>query len=345
MLMSEGFSERKKNILCAVIKDYINTALPVSSNTISRSHNIGLSPATVRNIMAELEEMGYLTQPHTSAGRAPTDKGFRFYVDTLLEHRQLNKKEQERIKDLYTLNRFDINEIMMDTSRILSLFSENMGIVLSPKLANTKIKKLELVLVKEGCIMVIIVSGSGVVYNRIVNIKDKIKQSDIDRMSNFLNTIASGLTLNRLKIKILGEMKKEKNLFDRLLKRALEIGKTAVMEAEVKEDIYIGGRANILNQPEFKDFKTMKRLLKTFEEKHVLINILDQCMDSRGLQVLIGSENEETAVSGCTLITMPYAFYGEPSGTLGVIGPTRMDYAKVIPLVEYTAGLVSNVLQ
>lgn len=341
----EILSERKKRILCAVINDYIHTAFPVGSKTIARLYNIGFSPATVRNIMAELEDMGYLVQPHTSAGRVPTDKGFRFYVDTLLELRRLNRYERERIKNWYRLEGLDIEEVMKETSRILSLFSSYMGVVLAPKLIDADIKRIEFILIKKGYVLVVLIATSGILYNRIVDIEERVTQEDLDRMSNFLNRIVSGLTLREVKKRIIGEMEEEKNVFDRLLVKALEIGKTAVIDAERKEDLYIDGRTNIFGCPEFRDMQKMKALFKAFEEKGVLIRILDECLNSDGVQIFIGSENEHEEMKECSVVAIPYNAYGNIFGTLGVIGPMRMDYSKIIPLVEYTAELVGGMLE
>ncbi len=340
-------SERKKKILYAVINDYIQTALPVGSQTISKHYNVGLSSASIRNIMAELEEMGYLTQPYTSAGRIPTDTGFRFYVDTLLKIKALKRQEQERIRSWLKRNklkRIDVEEVMKETSRVLSLFTKHLGLVLAPKITNTEIKRIELVHIRDGYVLVILVSISGVLHNRMVDIGETVSQADLDRMSNFLNSIASHLTIKELKKKILEEMKREKNLFDKLLKKALEIGRYAVTDAEEDEEIYIEGRTNILTQPEFSDIQKMKKLFNAFENKALLIKILDECMESEGIQVYIGSENEIEEIKGCSIIAKPYRVCGETLGTLGVIGPTRMDYGRIIPLVEYTAELVSEIL-
>lgn len=342
--MAETLTEREEKILYAVINEYIHTAAPIGSQTIVEAYDVGLSAASVRNIMALLEEKGYLMQPHTSAGRAPTEKGFRFYVDTYLKKRSLNKKEQERIRSSYNLERLDVEEVVKETSRVLSLFSHYLGVVLAPKLTHASIKKFELIHVKKNYILVILISSSGIIYKQLLRIEEELRQDDLDRMANFLNSFASGLTLREVKERVIEEMKKEKNLFDRLILRALEISKTAIADAEKTKEVYIEGSSNILSQPEFRDLQKMKALLKAVEEKGAILKILDKCLRSKGLQVVIGSENPWKEISTCTIIAAPYGTEKEVLGTLGVIGPIRMDYERTIPLVEYTAALVSNMI-
>ena len=343
--MAGTLTEREGKILYAVINEYIHTAAPIGSQTIVDTYDVGLSPASVRNIMALLEEKGYLVQPHTSAGRVPTERGFRFYVDTYLKKRSLNEKEQEKIRKSYNLERLDVEEVVKETSRVLSLFSHYLGVVLAPKLTHMIIKKFELVHVGKKCILVILISTSGVVYKQLLRMEeDDLKQEDLDRMANFLNSFASGLTLKEVKERVVEEIKKEKNLFDRLLFKALEIGKITIADAERTKEVYIEGRVNILTQPEFRDLQKMEALLKAVEEKGAILKILDRCLNSKGLQILIGSENPWEEISTCTIIAAPYGTENEVLGTLGVIGPIRMDYERIIPLVEYMAALVGNMI-
>ena len=342
--MAERLTEREGKILYAVINEYIHTATPIGSQTIADTYDVGLSPASVRNIMALLEEKGYLMQPHTSAGRVPTERGFRFYVDTYLKKRNLNRREKERIRSSYNLERLDVEEVVKETSRVLSLFSHYLGVVLAPKLTHTSIKRFELISVKKNYILVILISSSGIIYKQLVKVEEEFGQEDLDRMANFLNSFASGLTLREVKKRVVEEMRKEKNLVDRLLMKALEIGKATITDAEKAKDVYIEGRSNILSQPEFRDLQKMEALLKAVEEKGAILKILDQCLKSKGLQIFIGSENPGEEIRTCTIIAAPYGTGEEVLGTLGVIGPIRMDYERIIPLVEYTAALVGNMI-
>ncbi len=336
-------TERNKRILQIIVEQYTVAAEPVGSKRIAKKYGLNLSPATIRSAMADLEDMGYLTQPYTSAGRIPTDKGFRFYVDSLLEVRGLSYAEKERIETQYQQEQLDINEVMKDTSRILSLLSQYTGLVLAPKFTTTVFKRIHFIKLKEYLILVIFVSKSGIVQNKVIEFQERVTQEELDKITKYINELLTDLTLRELKEKIVQEMKKEKVLYDRLLSKALRLSKQ-VLDSEKESEIYIEGRTNILEQPEFADWEKMKAVLKAFEEKSLLIKLLDKTMAREGIQVFIGSESEFEEIQGCSLVASSYGSESYGLGTLGIIGPTRMDYSRVIPLVSYTAKSISQVL-
>lgn len=345
-IMNERLAaERIKNILQAIIIQYIHTGEPVGSEMLSRKHCPHLSPATIRNIMSEMEEMGYLMQPHASAGRAPTDKGFRFYVDSILKVRELPWAEREKIKSRCQRSQ-EIEDVMSDASSVLSSLSNCMGVVLAPKFDNTVIKHIEFIRLGKTQIMMLLVSNSAIIQNRIVRIEEDLKQHDLERMSAYLNSIAKGLTLQKLKKKIIQEMRKEKNLYNAMMAKALNILSNIALDKDKNSgNIYVEGKANIFDQPEFiEDAEKMKLLFKTFEEKSTLVKILDKAMALQGVQIFIGPESGFDEISGCSIVTAPYSSEGNVLGTLGVIGLTRMNYSRVIPLVNYTAGLLSDIM-
>ncbi|TES85686.1 heat-inducible transcription repressor HrcA [Candidatus Aerophobetes bacterium] len=337
------FSKRNKIILQTIVEQYTATAEPVGSKKIAKMHNLNLSPATIRSVMADLEDMGYLTQPHTSAGRIPTDKGFRFYVDSLLEVRGLSYAEKEKIKNQYQQEQMDINEVIKNTSCILSLLSQYAGLIMVPKLTNTVFKHIHFIKLKEHLILAIFVSKSGIVQNKIVGFQERITQEELDKITKYINELLTDLTLRELKKKIVQEMKKEKVLYDQLLSKALRLSKQ-VLDSEKESEIYIEGKTNILEQPEFADLEKMKAISKAFEEKNLLIKLLDKTMDREGIQVFIGFESECEEIQDCSLVASSYGSERYGLGTLGVLGPTRMDYSRVIPLVGYTAKSISRVL-
>jgi heat-inducible transcriptional repressor len=344
-MFEENFRERKKRVLYAVIHSYILTAVPVGSKIITEKYGIELSPATVRNILSELEEMGYLNQPHTSAGRVPTDKGLRFYVDSLIKLRGLKKTEKEEIKHRYDTCLTETKDIMEETSRILSLLSSYVGVVLAPKFPSKIIKKIEFIRLGPRQILVVIISASGIIHSKSVAIEEEIYQHDLDRMSQYLNKIASNLTLAQIKKKVYEELCKDKILFDKFLTKALEIGQIAMKEAGDKGDVYIEGKINILDQPEFSDIEMMKGFFKAFEEKSTLIKILDKSLETEGVRILIGSESEYSEIQDYSIIAAPYKISGDAMGTVGIIGPKRMNYSRVIPIVDYTADIVGKLLE
>lgn len=344
-IMNERLAtERIKNILQAIIIQYIHTGEPVGSEMLSRKHSPHLSPATIRNIMSEMEEMGYLMQPHASAGRAPTDKGFRFYVDSILKVRELPWAEREKIKSRCQRSQ-EIEDVMSGTSSVLSSLSNCMGVVLAPKFDSVFIKHIEFIRLGKTQIMMLLVSNSAIIQNSIVRIEEDLKQHDLERMSAYLNSIAKGLTLQKLKKKIIQEMRKEKNLYDRMMAKALKLSKIALDKDKNSDNIYVEGKANIFDQPEYaSNAEKMKLLFRAFEEKSILIKILDKAMDLQGVQIFIGPESGFDEIRECSIVTAPYSSNGNILGTLGIIGTMRMNYSRVIPLVNYTAGLLSDIM-
>lgn len=342
--MTGDLNDRSRRILEAIIEDYIESAEPVGSRAVTRRHQMGLSPATVRNVMADLEEMGYLTAPHTSAGRIPTEKGYRFYIDALLQVRQLSATERQRIDHQYRIKGRRTEEILQEAGKVLSSISHYTGLVLAPRFTSTVFRHIEFIRLSQGRILVVFVSQSGIVQNKIIETEDRLSPAELEQMTNYLNRTLTGLSIPEVKARILEEMQQEKALYDRLLQKALEFSREAFGE-ESAGQVYIEGAVNILEQPEFADVDRMKRLFRTFEQKSLLVDLLDKAQKAQGVQIFIGSESEYREIEGCSLVTAAYSGRRGNLGTLGVIGPTRMPYSLVIPIVDYTARLVSKVLE
>ncbi len=338
-------NERSRNILKAVVVSYIQKALPIGSQTITKSFSFGLSPATIRNIMAELEDLGYLSQPHTSAGRIPTPKGYRLYVDELMEEDRPRLFNEEFLKENYLgTKREDPHALLLETTRMLSLLSHYAGVVLAPKISETRLDRLEFILLRKGHILVLQVSKDGLVQHRMIDADPELTQKDLSRVSAFLNEKFGGLNLDEIRLRLLQEMRAEKDQYDRLLQKAMELGRKA-LEAQPEEELYVVGTSNILNLPEFtENLEKMKALFKTFEEKAVILKLLNNSINTEGVQIFIGSENRMPGIEDCSLVVSSYRSGDRVIGTLGVIGPTRMQYARVIPLVDHTAKLLSRLL-
>ncbi len=342
----EPLPERDRQILHAIVTDYIASAEPVGSRTISRKYGLNLSPASVRNVMADLEEAGYLQQPHTSAGRIPTDKGFRFYVD-LLEPRPLSRQDQERIRSRYHAPLSDGAEVLRETSRLLSSFSSLAGLAVAPRIEAARFRHIEFVRLRERDILVILVSDTGAVHNKLILADDPLTQDRLHEIANYLNTIIAGLTLREARARLLAEMQADKALYDKLYAEAQALAHRALEapQGPTSSEVFIEGKLFIAEQPEFASAEKMKALFKAFEEKSLLIKLIDKSMQARGLQILIGHESEADEMASCSLILSHYTVGDEVVGTLGVIGPTRMNYSRVIPIVDYTARLVSRLLE
>ncbi len=341
---NQDLNERFRRVLELIVMAYISSAEPVGSRTICKRYGIQLSPATVRNVMADLEDLGFLWQPHTSAGRIPTDKAFRFYVDEILNIQRLSQIEREKIRRKYRISQYDIPEMMRETSRILSGLSRYAGVVLTPKMASTIFKRIQFIRLSLDQILAVFVTSTGAVQNRIIQVENNLSQEELDKISRYLNEMLEGLTLAQVREKILKEMEKERIAYDILMKQALKLGHRAFGSQEETE-LYIEGTMNILDEPEFADIEKMKSLFRAFEKKSLLITLLDKCLAGEGVQITIGSESECSEMEGCSLVSATYGSIDRTLGILGILGPRRMNYSRVIPLVEYTAQLLTEILE
>jgi len=342
--MAEELNERSRRILEAIIEDHIDTGEPVGSRTVTRRHHMGLSPASVRNVMADLEELGYLVSPHTSAGRVPTDKGYRYYVDALLRVRPLSSSERERIEQHYQRRGLPTEALLREAGKALSSLSHYTGIVLAPRFTATVFRHIEFVRLSQRRLLVVFVSQSGLVQNKLIEAREDFGQAELEQINNYLNRTLSGLPIEQVKARLLEEMAKEKAQYDELLRRALDLSTAAFADPAEGEQVFIEGTTNILEQPEFADVERMKRLFRAFEQKSRLVELLDQSQQADGVQIFIGSETHYAEIEGCSLVTASYANRHGTLGTLGVIGPSRMAYSMVIPIVDYTARLLGQVL-
>jgi len=341
--MAEQLSDRGKRILEAVIEDYIATAEPVGSRTITRSHALALSPATVRNVMSDLEEMGLLTSPHTSSGRIPTDKAYRLYVNSILEVKHIARDNREEIQRRCRLAGKDLGDVLKETSRLLSSTSSYMGVVMGPRLSANVFHQMEFVKLSSRRILAIMVSQNGTVQNRLLQIEEEIPQEDLVRMANYLNGLLQGLTIAQVRERLLQEMQSEKVRYDSMMTRALNLSEQTIRTDGA--EIFLEGQANILEQPEFADAGRMKEIFRAFEKKSMLLDLLDRSMQADGVQIFIGSESHLLKMEGMSLVTSTYMTGKDTVGVLGVIGPTRMGYGRVIPIVDYTAKLISRLLE
>jgi heat-inducible transcriptional repressor len=341
--MAEQLSDRGKRILEAVIEDYIATAEPVGSRTITRSHAIALSPATVRNVMSELEEMGFLISPHTSSGRIPTDKAYRLYVNSILEVKHIARDNREEIQRRCRLAGKDLAQVLQETSRLLSTTSSYMGVVMAPRLSANVFRQMEFVKLGSRRILAIMVSQNGSVQNRLIQTDEEIQQEDLIRMANYLNDLLQGLTIAQVRERLMQEMRSEKVRYDSLLAKALSLSEQTL--STDGPELFIEGQANILDQPEFADAGKMREIFRAFEKKSLLLDLLDRSMQADGVQIFIGAESHLLKMEGMSLITSTYMTGKDTVGVLGVIGPTRMGYGRVIPIVDYTAKLISRLLE
>ena len=344
---------RAEALLAALIKEHVITGEAVGSRVLSDrfSHGYGWSPATIRNVMGDLEEGGLVEQPHTSAGRVPTDKGYRYYVDNMLGEARLSRGDLKAIDDLFAL-RADTGssaDFMETASHVLSALSQNVGIVVSPSLAENRLKHIEFVQLPDKRILVVLVSTSNIIHNKVIRLTDEITQDELDSTARYLNTEFSGKSLLSIRSEIVELMKEEKALYDKLLLNAVLLCERSLEGEEGGGgEVYVDGTSNILTKPDFVDIERMRDLFRTFEEKSRLLKVLNECVSHDthfpgDVHVVIGREHPATSLRSCALITAPYRMGSDDSvGTLGVVGPMRIEYARIMAMVNYMARLIEQ---
>lgn len=349
---------RGRIILSAIINEHLVTGEPIGSKIIAEkfANAAGLSSATIRSVMSDLEDFGFVEQPHTSAGRIPTDKGYRFYVDNLLGVLQLSNADLSLINKELGLGELESpnapDRLMEKTSQLLSALSQNVGIVVSPSLAKDRLQHIEFVNLSDKRILVVLVSAPNIVHNKIIRLNETFSNEQLDRTSNYLNARFSGKSLAEIRTEILKLMHEETSLFDRLLQTAMILCSQSIeSDADNQGEVYVGGTSNILTKPDFADLERLRELLRTIEEKTRLVQILTECIErdpslKSDVQVVIGSENSASSLHNCTLITAPYRIGagGGSVGTLSVLGPTRIEYARTISIVTYVATILEKMM-
>ncbi len=341
-------NERNREILHWVIATFILTGRPVGSRKIARHSREQLSAATVRNIMADLEDMGYLQQPHASAGRVPTDKAYRFYVDYLLKRRDLSPKIRDMIKRDLRLDD-SAEHLMARTSQVLSRVSNNVGIVVSPPISRVALKHIHFTRLTDSKILLILVSRSGIVQNRIIHCGEDISQTELDQAARYIVEHFKDRTLFEIRNQILKMIQMEQALYDKFMQRVITLSTKAFTDEEAGMDaeVYLDGAANLIKTPEFSDINKVKLLFETIEQKSRLASLISQCIegDTQEVRITIGAENALPGIEDCTLITSRYIVDEKTHGSLGILGPMRMEYARAISLVDYVARLFGQVLE
>lgn len=334
--------ERDRKVLQAVIDSYIQTGAPVGSGFIYEKFNIGVSPATIRNIMAELEELGLLTHPHTSAGRVPTDKGYRYYIDSLISIERDREEISSQLQQPPGLQADDLDELMEEVSQLLARLSHYTGIVVAPAEPEARYKHIEFVRLTGRQVLIIFVTTSGAVQNKLIELDESVSQQELNAFAAYLDQELEQWALSDIRQRLLDRMKEERAAFLKLMDETYRAS-IEVRERE-KEKVYIGGASQILENPEFADMEKLRAVFKTLEDKYKLLKLLDRTVAAEGIKVFIGSENPFFEMQGCSLVVGNYKAGGHVIGTLGVIGPTRMQYRQVIQVVDYTSRLLSKLL-
>ncbi len=342
--MIEELNERSREVFRRIVEAYLESGTPVGSQTLARTTDLGLSPASIRNVMAQLEAAGLLYAPHTSAGRMPTDTGLRLFVDGLLEVGDLTQEERETIESHCAAAGRSLEDVLSEATTLLSGLSKGAGLVLAPK-AEAPLRHIEFVPLAADQALVVIVTESGLVENRVIDLPIGLPPSVLVRAGNYLNARLSGRTIDEARAEILAEIEQHRAELDAISARVVEAG-LATWGGESQDTLIVRGQANLLNDVSaLEDLERIRKLFEALETKNELIQLLDLSRRADGVRIFIGAENNLFGLSGSSLIIAPYANRNEKIvGAIGVIGPMRMNYAKVIPMVDYTAKVIGRML-
>jgi len=341
-MTTPSLDERSREVLRSLIQLHVATGEPVGSESLSRALERAFSSATLRNVMADLERQGYLEHPHTSAGRLPTDEGWRVYVDSLMAHRPLPAQDAAAISEGLRSFGGSPAQVLEGASSLLSRLSRNVGFVLAPDMAQATFLRLDLVRLPHPRVLVVLVSADGLVTQKVISVAEELSQDDLQACANYLNGHFAGQHLIAIRLRLLELMREEKALYDSLLSRVVSVGEPAFRPDDSAGQLYLDGTANIVGQPGFEDLERMRSLFKTFEEKGRLVRILNACILGQGLRVVIGHENPDPDLRHLAVVSS--GLPGEPGFGLGVLGATRMEYERVTALVEHVARAVQNAL-
>jgi heat-inducible transcriptional repressor len=335
---------RRKDILWAIIQSHIDLNIPIGSMLITQRFPVGLSPATIRNTMAKLEEMGYITQPHTSAGRVPTEKGYRYYVDTLINEQTLsvNSDLTTELSNRLSTIRKDSDSLIKEAARTLSLFSHYLAIATPPKAEDILLNRIKLIKFENKKVLAMIFSDDGVVKNKIIELDKIYSQKRLDMASNQLNSEFNGLTIKKVREKIAYQLYKEKIVCDQLISNLLYLCKD-IMPPE-NDDFSLNGLSGTSNLPDFATMKQIKEILRAIEDKRFMLKLLQLVSESKGTKVFVGMENIFPSMRELSMVVSTYSNNKFVSGAVGIIGPTRMNYEKMISIVDHTAKTLSQIL-
>jgi heat-inducible transcriptional repressor len=338
---STTLSNRQHALVLAAVQEFISTAEPVGSAQIVARHQLGVRAAMVRNMMAELEEGGYLRQPHTSAGRVPTEKAFRYYVDHLAAANRIGFEDRAQIELHYSTA---VRDVLRDTPRLLSLLTGQAALAMAPRLEASIVERVNFVRLRDNQVLAVFVAAKGAIENRIVETERDHSQDELDRMARYLNESLEGRTLDEARRWIESQLLQERATYDRFMHDALALGE-AISDYVGRPELYVEGSLQALEQPEFSDRDKMRELLRALDDKTALLELLERSLTNAGLTVSIGSENYDPRLSSLSVVAASYASGSSTLGSLAIVGPVRMDYDRVIPLVEYTARALSRLME
>ena len=343
----ENLNSRQELLLKALVESFISDGQPVGSTKLSKASDIGISSATIRNVFVDLEDLGYIYSPHKSAGRVPTELAYRMFVDKMIKVQPVNNKLIDKLKISLTEG-VERKNIVKKTNEILSNMTELTGIISLPTRNKTELKQIDFLKLSDNKILAILINKNNDVENKIINLDKKYSSSELQEAANYLNSILSGQSIHHIRKILLNDLDEMRKDMNSIMTSAINFGKQVFLESEdskKNDDLIVSGETKLMNCEELSDIEKLKTLFEAFNEKNNILHLLDKSISSKGVKIFIGAESGYNVLDDCSIVSAPYKFDDDVIGVLGVIGPKRMAYDRVIPIVDITAKLLSDALK
>jgi heat-inducible transcriptional repressor len=334
---------RAREVLREIVLQHIDSGEPIGSRTLSKCGKFQLSPASLRNVMADLEELGFLAQPHTSAGRIPTDRGYRFFINHLMQSRSLSTRERTVIDEEVSVAS-EIDEVLHHASSLLSKLSDQVGLVFMPTLLQFAIRSMDFISVADNRIMCVIVGTNGVVVNKLIETRFLFTRDELEKIGRYISIEFAGQTLDRIRRRLIRMTEEERAQHDAMMQKTISLGIGAV-NTPFEHELYVEGATSILNKPEYADAASLRKTFLALQEKEKLVDLMETCLREEGLQILVGSESDFTQMHNFSIVARRYGSGSAPLGMVGIIGPMRMEYARMAPLVDYLSRALSRKIE
>jgi heat-inducible transcriptional repressor len=338
-------NERAQYLLKVLIQRFIRDGQPVGSRTLSRDSGLDLSPATIRNVMADLEELGFVSSPHTSAGKVPTPRGYRLFVDTLVRYKQPKGDDIRKLQAQFEKQFNDSDELLGAVSSLLSNITSMAGVVTVPRTHQATLRQIEFLPLSEKRVLAILVINDREVQNRILHIDREYTATELQRAANYINENYAGTDLLQIRERLISDLEKTRDSMNRAMHDIIAVAQAAMHETTPKNQFLLAGETNLMDFAELSDLDTLRRLFEAFSRKRFMLDLLDRSISAKGVQVFIGDESGFHILDNCSVVTAPYNVDADTIGVLGVIGPTRMAYDRVVPIVDVTARLLGTALK
>jgi len=341
---NKALNDRAQHLLKVLVNHYIEDGQPVGSKTLAEAAKLDVSPATIRNVMSQLEDLGFIESPHTSAGRVPTIQGYRFFVDSLVDSQPVAQKKlldelQEQLE-----NNKNPHELAVSVSEFLSGVTRLAGVVTLPKVQQIILSQIEFIPLSERRVLAILVTSDDEVQNRILDVQRDFKLEELQLLSSYFNDQFSGMEVTQVRQMLVSQMRNDQDSMNHMMNVAMEMADSLLGDEQPEEDYILAGQSNLMGMDKISNVERLRQLFDAFNQKQEVLNLLDQCVNTEGVQIFIGNESGYKIFDDCSVVSSSYSINGQSLGVLGVIGPTRMQYDRIIPIVDVTAKVLGAVL-